>query len=76
MTCLIFPHTHKQQLANSWKVSKTVFTLRWLIYKEDLTIWIKIIKYESKKGGKDQELTQSSATPDPGHDMGEWQKHN
>ena len=31
---------------------------------------------ESKKGGKDQELIQSSATLDPGYHMGKWQKHN
>ena len=26
--------------------------------------------FQSKEGGKDQELTQSSITPDPGHRMG------
>ena len=26
--------------------------------------------YESKKGGKDQELTKSSTIPDPGYHMG------
>ena len=28
------------------------------------------VQYESKKGGKDQELIQSSTTPDPGYQMG------
>ena len=27
-------------------------------------------QYENKKGGKDQELIQSSTTPDPGYQMG------
>ena len=31
--------------------------------------------YQSKKEGKDQESIQSSTTPDPGHHIGEWQKH-
>ena len=26
--------------------------------------------YESKKGGKDQEMIQSSTTPEPGYHMG------
>ena len=29
-----------------------------------------ILKDQSKKHGKDQETTQSSTTPDPGHHMG------
>ena len=32
--------------------------------------------HHSKKGGKDQESIQSSTTPDPGHHMRKWQKHN
>ena len=28
------------------------------------------VQYESKKGTKDQELIQSSTTPDPGYQMG------
>ena len=28
------------------------------------------IKYQSKKGGKDQESIQSSTTPDPGYHLG------
>ena len=28
------------------------------------------VQYESKKGGKDQQLIQSSTTPDPGYQMG------
>ena len=31
---------------------------------------------KSKKGDKDQELIQSSTTPDPGYHMGKWQKYN
>ena len=34
------------------------------------------LKKQSKKGGRDQESTQSSITPDPGYHMGKWQKHN
>ena len=29
-----------------------------------------------KKEGKGQESIQSNTTPDPGHHMGKWQKHN
>ena len=29
-----------------------------------------IFSFESKKGGKDQELIQSSTTPDPGYHTG------
>ena len=32
-------------------------------------------RIESKEEGKDQELIQSSTTPDPGHHMGKRQKH-
>ena len=31
---------------------------------------------KKSKEGKDQESIQSSTTPDPGHHMGKWQKHN
>ena len=31
---------------------------------------------KSKKGGKDQESIQSSATLDQGYHMGKWQKQN
>ena len=31
---------------------------------------------QSKKECKDQESIQSSNTPDPGHHLGNWQKHN
>ena len=34
-----------------------------------------IMKYQSKKGGKDPESIQSSTTPDPGYPMGKRQKH-
>ena len=42
-------------------------------------MWIMKIEmcvYQSKKEVKDQELIQLGTTPDPGHHMGKWQKHN
>ena len=40
---------------------------------DSLTI---LVRYKSKKDGKDQEMIQSSTTPDPGYHMGKLQKYN
>ena len=46
------------------------------ILKHIIAGYLYMISYESKKGSKDKESIQASATPDPGYHMGKWQKHN
>ena len=69
----------------SWpkNLSYLVFNTHSVLVKHNVTrtyatrySYIELLVFKNMKVVKDQESIQSSITPDPGYNMGKWQKHN
>ena len=70
MSICTFKTTNVQVLTNKYSRRLILNSFFLIGLYKTLEIIVFRWKYQSKEGGKDQELIQSSTMPDPGHRIG------